>query len=212
MRIRKKPGTKEALLALVPPLVLEPQTNMEKWQQYFGNDNPIHIELGMGRGRFITTQAQNNPHINYIGIELIEEVLLVGVKRAVEQSLENIAFIWGNVQELANYFGPEELARIYINFCDPWPKNRWAKRRLTHRGFLASYRKLLNEEGEIHFKTDNQELFEFSLNELVDDKWQLQNITLDLYRNPPADNVATEYEQKFQEQGMKIYRLEGKKQ
>lgn len=211
MRIRKKPGTKEALLALVPPLVLTPEEHQGKWQQYFGNNNPIYIELGIGRGRFITTLAQNNPQINYIGLELKEEVLLVAVKKAVEEGLNNIAFIWGDVKELANYFSPEELERIYINFCDPWPKNRWAKRRLTHRGFLAIYQRLLNSQGQIHFKTDNKELFEFSLNELAGDKWQLQNITLDLYRNPLEDNVATEYELKFKEQGMEIYRLEGKK-
>ncbi|NMA02884.1 MAG: tRNA (guanosine(46)-N7)-methyltransferase TrmB [Clostridia bacterium] len=212
MRLRRKPGTKEALLALVPPLVLEPQDNLGKWQRYFGNTNPIYIELGTGKGRFITTLAQNNPHINYIGLELKEEVLLMGVKKAVEQNLNNIAFIWGNVQELDNYFAPEELARIYINFCDPWPKKRWAKRRLTHRTFLANYRKLLNDQGQIHFKTDNKDLFEFSLNEFVDDKWQLQNITLDLYKNPPEDNIATEYELKFKEKGMPIYRLEALKE
>ncbi len=211
MRLRRKPGTKEVLLALVPPLVIEPQANSGKWQQYFGNTNPIHLELGTGKGRFITALAQNNSQINYIGLELKEEVLLMGVKKAVEQNLENIAFIWGNVQELEKYFAPGELARIYINFCDPWPKKRWAKRRLTHRRFLASYKNLLNDQGQIHFKTDNKELFEFSLNEFVDEKWQLQNITLDLYKNPPEDNIATEYELKFKEKGMPIYRLEALK-
>src|SRR5690554_4293203 len=142
MRLRRKPGTKEILLALVPPLVVKPEEHQGKWQQNFGNNNPIYIELGIGRGRFITTLAKNNPQINYIGLELKEEVLLVAVKKAVEEGINNIAFLWGDVQQLANYFGHEELARIYINFCDPWPKKRWAKRRLTHRGLLAIYQRL----------------------------------------------------------------------
>ena len=162
----------------------------------------------MGRGRFLTTLAKENPGINYIGLEIKEEVLLVAARKAVEEEINNMAFIWGDVEELLNYFSSQEIERVYINFCDPWPKNRWYKRRLTYRGFLAKYKEILAKEGQVHFKTDNKGLFEFSLNQFCADKWQLQNISLDLYKNPPVDNVATEYELKFKEQGLDIYRLE----
>lgn len=209
-RVRRKPGTKEALLSMVPPLVPDPAQNKGKWNNYFQNSNPIHIELGMGKGTFITTMAQKYPQYNFIGLELREEILLTGIRKAKGLNLPNLAFIWSNVMELADYFMTGELARIYINFCDPWPKARHAKRRLTHANFLKIYSEILMSGGEVHFKTDNEELFQFSLNEFCSQGWRLKNISLDLYRNLPENNVATEYERKFVEQGLKIYRLEGK--
>lgn len=179
-----------------------------KWNQFFGNNNPIHIEVGTGRGKFITTLAAENPNINYIALEIKEEVLIRAVEKADEKSLENIAFIWGNVEFFEMYFSDNELSRIYINFCDPWPKKRCAKRRLTHRNFLELYRKKLNKEGEINFKTDNKGLFEFSLNEFPDNDWKMKNISLDLANSDYSDNVTTEYEEKFMELEMPIYRLE----
>lgn len=209
-RVRRKPGAREALLAMGHPLVLEPAKTQGKWGDYFQNNNPIHIELGMGRGTFITTMAQKYPHNNYIGLELREEILLSGLGKAQGLDLTNMAFIWSDVKELPNYFLPGELSRIYINFCDPWPKARHAKRRLTHANFLGIYDKLLYGGGEVHFKTDNEELFEFSLNEFCSQGWRLKNISLDLYRNLPEHNVATEYEKKYVEKGLRIYRLEAK--
>ena len=207
MRRRKKPGAKEELLRLSPPLVLEPKLQREKWQEYFGNPNPIHIELGMGKGRFITTLAKNNPQLNYLGLEIKEEVILAGVKKAVDEKLENLAFIWGDVKELLEYFSLGAIQRIYINFCDPWPKARWINRRLTYRGFLKLYGQLLAPAGQLFFKTDNPQLFEFTLKELSQEGWLLEQVYLDLYANPPDDNVATEYELKFVEQGLRIYHL-----
>ncbi|NLT94302.1 MAG: tRNA (guanosine(46)-N7)-methyltransferase TrmB [Clostridia bacterium] len=209
-RVRRKPGTKEALLAIGRPLVLEPEKIKGKWKDYFQNDRPIHIELGTGKGTFISTMAQQCPQSNYIGLELKEEILLTAIRKALGLNLPNLAFIWGDAKNLTDYFMPGELERIYINFCDPWPKTRHAKRRLTHANFLNIYNRLLIKGGEVHFKTDNQNLFEFSLNQFCEQGWQLKNITLDLYRKLPENNVATEYEQKFVEQGLKIYRLEAK--
>ncbi|KJS81675.1 MAG: tRNA (guanine-N7)-methyltransferase [Peptococcaceae bacterium BICA1-8] len=206
-RVRRKAGTKEALLALSPPLVVNPKANRGNWQGFFNNNNKIHIELGMGRGTFIFTLAQRNPDINFIGLEIKEEVLITGIKKTLDYSLPNLAYVWGDVNDLSDYFANEEVARIYINFCDPWPKFRHTKRRITHGNFLDIYQIILQERGEIHFKTDNEDLFEFSLNMFRAKNWGLKDVSLDFYRDLPLDNVPTEYELKFVEQGLKIFRL-----
>ncbi|MDB8804949.1 MULTISPECIES: tRNA (guanosine(46)-N7)-methyltransferase TrmB [unclassified Romboutsia] len=181
-----------------------------KWNKRFENNNPIHVEFGTGRGKFLTTLAKENPNINYIAFEIKEEVLLKAVEKAIENNLDNILFAWANAANILDYFEKEELSRIYINFCDPWPKKRWAKRRLTHKNFLNMYNEILNDDGEIHFKTDNENLFEFSLNEITDNNWKLKNISLDL-ANSEFENVTTEYEDKFMSYGMKIFRCEARK-
>ena len=181
-----------------------------KWNEKFNNNNPIHVEFGTGRGKFITTLASQNPDINYIAFEIKEEVLIKGVEKAEQANLNNILFAWTDVKNILDYFDENELSRVYVNFCDPWPKKRWAKRRLTHTNFLNMYEKVLNENGELHFKTDNQNLFEFSLNEISANDWLLKNISLDL-ANSDFENVTTEYEDKFMSYGMKIYRCEAKK-
>ncbi|PBH91830.1 tRNA (guanosine(46)-N7)-methyltransferase TrmB, partial [Clostridioides difficile] len=182
-----------------------------KWNLKFRNDNPIHVEFGTGKGKFITTLAKQNPDINYIAMELKEEVLLKAVEKADASNLNNILFLWGDVSNILDYFEAKELSRIYINFCDPWPKNRWSKRRLTHSGFLEMYNRVLEDDGEIHFKTDNEKLFEFSLNEIAANNWLLKNISLDLGNSEYENNVTTEYEDKFMSQGMRIFRCEAKK-
>lgn len=178
-----------------------------RWKEVFGNNKPIHIEVGTGRGKFITDMAKINNDINYIALEIKEEVLLRAVEKADKLGLDNILFIWGSVELFDMYFEDDELDRIYINFCDPWPKKRNAKRRLTHTNFLELYRKKL-KFGEIHFKTDNRDLFEFSLNMISDNNWQLKNISLNLANSDYKANITTEYEEKFMELGMPIYRLE----
>ncbi|TQQ84771.1 tRNA (guanosine(46)-N7)-methyltransferase TrmB [Peptacetobacter hominis] len=211
MRRRKKKGADLKLLSYTDYVFRDNIEAMSgKWHEKFKNDNPIYIEVGTGKGQFITTLAKNNPNINFIAMEIKEEVLLHAVRKAVENNLTNIFFIWGDVQKLTDYFAEGELSRIYINFCDPWPKNRWAKRRLTHSGFLERYRKCLDSNGEIHFKTDNEKLFEFSLNEISQNGWMLKNISLNLAESDFEGNVTTEYEDKFMSMGMKIYRLEAK--
>ena len=212
-RVRKQPGTREALMQYAPIVVLEPEQHKGKWQDVFGNANPIQIEVGMGKGKFISTMARQHPEINFIGVEVIEEVLLDAVKRMnrAEGIPENLRLVWINASLLEDLFLPGEVDRIFLNFSDPWPKTRHAKRRLTHKGLLDQYAAILKSEGQVHFKTDNQGLFEFSLNEFSACGWRLQNIQLDMYQKLPEGNVATEYETKFHNQGMPIYRLEAVK-
>lgn len=209
-RVRKQPGTREALLEYAPVVVLEPQLYRGKWQTCFDNTQPVQVEIGMGKGRFISTMARQNPDINFIGVEVIEEVLLDAVKRMNRSGgvPENLRLVWINAAMLQELFADGEIDRIYLNFSDPWPKSRHKKRRLTHESFLEQYAAILKPEGQVHFKTDNQGLFEFSLNEFSACRWQLQNIQLDMYNKLPEGNVATEYETKFHEKGQPIYRLE----
>lgn len=210
MRRRKKKGADIRLLSFEEYVIKGEDINFKgKWNEKFGNPNPIHVEFGTGRGQFITTLAKQNPEINYIAMEIKEEVLLKAVEKAVENNLTNIKFVWGDVNNILTYFEENELSRVYVNFCDPWPKKRWNKRRLTYRGFLENYKTILNSNGEIHFKTDNEKLFEFSLNEFSEADLKLKNITLDLANSEFEGNVTTEYEDKFMSYGMKIYRVEG---
>lgn len=212
MRRRKKKGSDEKLLSYQNYVIKEDIDKLKGiWSNKFNNNNPIHVEFGTGRGKFITTLAKQNPNINYIAMEIKEEVLLKAVEKADEANLNNILFIWGNVNSILDYFDKGEVSRVYVNFCDPWPKTRWSKRRLTHSNYLNKYKDILNDEGEVHFKTDNQDLFEFSLNEIASNDWLLKNISLDLAKNENIENVTTEYEDKFMSQGMKIYRCEAKK-
>lgn len=211
MRRRKVKGADLKLLSYKEYVLRE---NIEKlkgnWNSKFNNNNPIHVEFGTGRGKFITTLAAQNPDINYIAFEIKEEVIIKGVEKAAEAKLSNILFAWADVKNILNYFEENELSRVYVNFCDPWPKKRWSKRRLTHSNFLNMYKKVLNANGELHFKTDNEKLFEFSLNEISTNDWMLKNISLDL-ANSEFNNITTEYEDKFMSYGMKIFRCEAKK-
>ena len=201
MRRRRKKGSDKKLLSFTDYVIKDDIENLKgKWSSKFENNNPIHVEFGTGRGKFITTHAKNNP-----------EVLLKAVEKAHEANLNNILFVWGNVNNILDYFEEKEISRVYVNFCDPWPKKRWAKRRLTHSSFLEKYDTILKDDGELHFKTDNRDLFEFSLNEIAASDWMLKNISLDLAKNTEIENITTEYEDKFMSQGMQIYRCEAKK-
>lgn len=209
MRRRKIKGSDEKLLSYSSYVITEAQNYKGKWRDLFGNNNPIHLEVGIGRGSFLKKFAVKNPEINYIGIETKEEVMLYGVKESHEEDLKNIKFIWQNAVDLKDFFEKGEVDRIYLNFSDPWPKKRHSKRRLTADTFLNMYRDVLVDKGEVHFKTDHEELFEFSLNSFAENEWKLKNISLDLYKNLPEDNIPTDYETKFVEKGMRIFRLEG---
>jgi len=212
MRRRKVKGADEKLLSFKDYVIKGEEIDFKgNWSKKFKNDNPIHVEFGTGRGKFITTFAKENPNINYIAMEIKEEVLVKGVEKANQNNLDNILFIWGDVNKIEDYFEKNELSRVYVNFCDPWPKKRWAKRRLTHKNFLEKYKRILKDDGEIHFKTDNEKLFEFSLNEFLNADLKLKNITLDLRNSDFEGNITTEYEEKFMAQDMKIYRVEGHK-
>lgn len=208
MRVRNKPWAGEELRSN-PHVVQKPEENKGKWAAYFSNDNPIYVEIGCGKGRFISQSAQQNPNINFIGLERQSTVVAIAARHVLEKQ-PNLAFIRGEVERLHEYFAPGEMKRLYINFCDPWPKKRNYKRRLTYRGFLQKYKELFDNEGELFFKTDNRGLFEFSLNEFCAEQWNLSQISLDLHHSDFEGNIMTEYEEKFSSQGMPIYRLEAR--
>ncbi|GIP34447.1 tRNA (guanosine(46)-N7)-methyltransferase TrmB [Paenibacillus sp. J2TS4] len=215
MRLRGRKGIRESLEKQEDLVVLQPSLWKGRWSEYFGNSNPIHVELGMGKGKFISELSILHPDINYIGIDMYDELLRkasgkVRFRREEDGiGLDNIALALMNIQGIEDVFAPGELERIYLNFSDPWPKNKHARRRLTHPGFVNKYLSLLNARGEIHFKTDSRNLFEFSLNSFADLKLRMRAISLDLHSDGlREDLVPTEYELKFVSQGMPIYRCE----
>lgn len=184
-------------------------------KEQFHNDHPIHIEVGMGKGKFILEMAKRNPSINYIGIEKYSSVLVRALDKRQELAVDNLLFLRMDAEDIDKYFAPGEVAKIYLNFSDPWPKDRHAKRRLTSIQFLQRYERILTKNGLLQFKTDNRPLFDFSLEELQQAGWTLEDCTYDLHADGPApDNVMTEYEEKFYQKGNAICRLiaQGKKQ
>ncbi len=210
MRLRNIPGSRE-VIGESPYVVQEPKRYRGDWSQVFENSHPIHIEVGMGKGQFLMKMARRNPEINYVGVEMYDSVLLRAIQKreSAQEELPNLYFIRMDARELPEVFGPGEVERIYLNFSDPWPKERHAKRRLTSRQFLDRYDQILAPEGEIHFKTDNRPLFEFSLEEVQEAGWQLKGHTFDLHHNLVLceGNVMTEYEEKFSSQGNPIHKL-----
>lgn len=189
-------------------MVHEPAAQRGKWHEVFGNDRPIHIEIGMGKGRFMMELAAANPDINYIGIEKYSTVLLRAVQKMEAQELSNLRLIRMEAEEICEVFDKGEVAKIYLNFSDPWPKDRHAKRRLPSRQFLARYDEILAPDGRIEFKTDNEVLFDFALEELAPAGWKLEAVTRDLHHdgNMLAGNIMTEYEEKFSAMGNPIYK------
>jgi len=203
MRIRKKPWVAQELEE--NSLILRnPEAHALKMPEYFGNDNPIHLEIGSGKGRFIIQCAAKNLHINHIAMER-EETIVAIAARLARESEGSLVFVNLDAKDLLDYFKPGDISRLYINFCDPWHRRKkWAKRRLTHVNFLAMYEQL--KIPEIHFKTDNRILFEFSINQFSEAGWIMRNISLDLHNSGIEDNIMTEYEEKFSALGP-IYRL-----
>ena len=177
-------------------------------KEIFHNDKPIHIEIGMGKGKFIMELASKNPDINYIGIEKYSSVLIRALEKRESLESDNLMFLRMDAENIEEYFAPGEVARIYLNFSDPWPKDRHSKRRLTSREFLKRYDKILAKDGLLQFKTDNRPLFDFSLEEIKDSDWILDEYTFVLHKNGPAkDNIMTEYEEKFYNLGNPICKL-----
>lgn len=185
-----------------------PEKHKGKWAGLFGNDNPIHLEIGMGKGKFLIRLAQENPDINYIGIEKYSSVLVRAVEKRKETDISNLWLVRFDAEYINDIFDKNEIERIYLNFSDPWPKDRHAKRRLTSKEFLARYHQFLKPEGEVIFKTDNSELFAFSLEQTEEAGWNLRNFTYDLHHSEyAAGNIMTEYEEKFSSMGNPIFRL-----
>ena len=209
MRLRNIPGADE-IVSNSPFCIQEPASYKGNWSACFGNTNPIYMEIGMGKGRFLMDLAALNPNINYIGIERYTSVLLRAVQKMEENPLPNVRFLCIDAAILPEIFAAEEINRIYLNFSDPWPKDRHARRRLTSSEFLARYDQILAKTGRIEFKTDNVDLFNFSLEEINhSDVWHIDVHTYDLHEDPMLNfgNVMTEYEEKFSSKGNPICKL-----
>ena len=207
MRLRNISGSRE-IVAANDFVVNEPELYKGKWNTLFGNENPIHVEIGMGKGQFIMQLAKMNPDINYIGIEKYSSVLLRALEKRKDTELTNLYFIRYDAEYLNDIFGKDDIARIYLNFSDPWPKDRHARRRLTSKEYLAKYNQCLKKDGEVIFKTDNVPLFDFSLEEVKVAGWELKGVTRDLHNSEYLEgNVMTEYEEKFVSIGNPIHRL-----
>ena len=215
MRLRNIPRA-EGVLEAHDKVIKNEKELKGRWREVFGNDNPVYIEIGMGKGQFLTEMAARHPERNYIGIERYSSVPacppLPLDKRGEDRggrTLGNIRFICMDAAQIAEVFGKGEVRGIYLNFSDPWPKKRHARRRLTSRGFFARYDQVLAPDGQVEFKTDNRDLFRFSLEEAEEAGWRVLMSTWDLHGDPDMNrgNVMTEYEEKFSAKGNPICKL-----
>ncbi len=210
MRLRRKPWIDTAILDyadFVTPLGGDWSHHAGAWAETFGRTAPLHVEIGVGKGDFITELAARHPEINYVGLEAQQGVLYFAARKAAARELSNVRLLVFDAAHLTELFAPNEVDRIYLNFSDPWPKARHAKRRLTSAFFLARYAAALKADGEIHFKTDNMGLFDYSIETMQREGWQLSHVTYDLHACGEEDNIMTEYERKFSARGVKIGRL-----
>ena len=181
-----------------------------KWQELFNNHNPIYLEIGMGKGKFLLEHANHNPNINYIGLEKFDSVIVQAVEKISLSRLSNIKLINEDATKILEFFDQKEIQKIYLNFSDPWPKNRHEKRRLTHKNFLKKYESILN--GDLEMKTDNQTFFEYSLISFNQEQWKFLDLSLDLHhRSVDETIISTEYEERFIKKGNQIYFLKTKK-
>ncbi|MDP4107742.1 MAG: tRNA (guanosine(46)-N7)-methyltransferase TrmB [Bacillota bacterium] len=212
MRLRHKPWAQEKIEQYPQYIVANPEMHKGKWHEPFEKKQPLHIEIGTGKGRFITEMAKAHPDINYIGIEVYKSVIVDALDKLIEADLPNLKLLNIDANNLEKYFAKSDVDRIYLNFSDPWPKTRHEKRRLTYKSFLKHYENILKDGGEIHFKTDNQGLFEYSLMSFSQYGLLLKYLSLDLHHSDFEGNIMTEYEQKFSEKGNRIYRCEVKYQ
>ncbi len=209
MRLRKIGGALERLEADTKYYVINPEKNKGGWNKVFKNNNPICVEIGCGKGDFVIGMAQAFPEVNFIAVEKFESVQIRALEKALELDLPNVRMIHEDAINLTNIFDKDEISNIYLNFSDPWPKNRHAKRRLTSSLFLECYKKFLKEDGAIIQKTDNTILFEYSIESLSNDGWYLSDISVDLHKKE-IFNVLTEYERKKSKLGP-IYKLEARR-
>lgn len=209
MRLRNIKGSRE-FIAANDHVIHNPEECRGKWKEaVFGNSNPLYIEIGMGKGQFLMSCARQNPQINYIGIEKYSSVLLRAIEKKEQEELPNLYFIRFDAEYITDIFEKGEADRIYLNFSDPWPKDRHAKRRLTSRQFLARYQLILAPGGRVEFKTDNRALFDFSVEEASESGWQMPVCTYDLHHDEElcAGNIMTEYEERFSSMGNPIHKM-----
>jgi len=207
MRMRNNPRAVEQLERRSKWLISKGEEPNDL-RKHLETERAIHLELGTGKGRFLAQMAIANPDIWYVGAELRKEVLLSAVRKAERMNLSNCRYIWANINQIEEWFVPGSVDGIYLNFSDPWPKHRHRKRRLTHPNFLKKYRELLTPDGWIQFRTDNEKLFEFSLNAFLEEGFRVRNVRLDWHSHPDSEGVArTEYEEKFARKGQRIHQL-----
>lgn len=207
MRMRKKPNLIPRMERCSRVLIQDPESQRGRWKELMPGAKTVHIELGCGKGRFTAETAAQMPDTLLIAVERVPDAMVIAMERVCAQQLQNVFFIDGDAAQLPAYFAPGEVERIYINFCDPWPGSRHAKRRLTHPNFLNLYRQVLAEGGAIHFKTDNRDLFEWSLLQFPQAGFSLEAVTRDLHANGIC-GVMTDYEEKFHNLGTLINRCE----
>lgn len=205
MRQRKIKDIEEKLEAYTQYIVEVPEEQKGKWSAFFGNDNPIYLEIGCGKGQFITEHARRNPDCNYIAIEGQDSVIWRALQKMDKLELENLCFIKKYIEDIRDFFDDEELAGLYLNFSDPWPKERHAKRRLTYGKKLQQYKQIVKNDGNIQFKTDNEGLFEFTLEQIEEEQLEILEMSRDLHNSEFAEqNITTEYEDKFAGRGKNI--------
>ncbi len=208
MRARIRKGLDRRVQECENVLLREPEQYKGHWHTVFGNNAPIHLELGCGKGKFTVETAIAHPEINLIAVEKVENILVLAMEKAMEAEVRNLRFLNIDAKNLTDIFAEHEIDRIYLNFSDPWPKKRHAKRRLTSERFLPIYRQILTENGAVHMKTDNRALFDYSLQSFEDNGYRLEHVTFDLHHSDFKDNIMTEYEMNFSSQGYPIHRLE----
>lgn len=208
MRLRNKPGAKETILDHPQYILTDDHQCPGKWQERFEKAQPIHIEVGSGKGQFIVEMAKAHPEVNYIGIELQTNAIIAILEKQMEEKLPNLQLLLVNGADLTDYFAENEVDLVYLNFSDPWPKTKHEKRRLTYDTFLKTYETIAKQKAELHFKTDNQGLFEYSLASVTWYGMTIKKVWLDLHTSDYEGNIMTEYEEKFSGRGERIYRLE----
>ncbi|WP_099158819.1 tRNA (guanosine(46)-N7)-methyltransferase TrmB [Virgibacillus ndiopensis] len=206
MRQRNKPWADDFLENNSHIVIPDSSINKSKWKSVFNNENPIHVEIGTGKGQFLVGMAKQFPNVNFIGIELAKSIIVTAAQKVKAAELDNILLINENASDLREIFADDEISTIYLNFSDPWPKNRHEKRRLTFHTFLEQYRHVMKDSSELVMKTDNRGLFEYSLVSFSKFGMRLEEVNLDLHQAEDPTNVMTEYEQKFSEKGQVIYR------
>ena len=205
--MRKKKNRDSRFEACSHLHISEPELNKGKWNEVFGNENEIRLEIGCGKGDFICALAQREPNVNFIAIEKCMDVIILAMEKAIRADIKNVRFMWADAANLLEVFEENEISNIYLNFSDPWKKSKQAKRRLTYRTFLAIYNKILKPEGFVEFKTDNRSLFDFSLEEFEFYGAKIDQLTFDLHNSEYNEgNIQTEYERNFSAKGFPINR------
>lgn len=211
MRMRKKKNLMPRMERCAHMLIQNPTEYRGRWRTLLPGAAELRLELGCGRGRFTCETAAQHPDMLFVAVERVPDAMVIAMERAMAAGLSNVFFIGGDAVRLAEYFAPDEVDLIYINFCDPWPSRRHARRRLTGGEFLRSYRSILRQGGQIHFKTDNSDLFEYSLTQFPEAGYLLSEVSRNLHAGE-IQGIMTDYEEKFHRQGIPIHRCVGTKE